>query len=204
MNYDFDKWRKEYPTSTFRQQQLEWNALYDTYPNQVHWNAQPVIDALNRAGMTITELGGWQGELANHVIPITNPARWTNYDICPKAISNTVCHLPCYEPVLLSDWPWNTDLKPADAFVATHVIEHMTSGQIKELGQQLAAKYSILVIEAPVVDSATGFSWEGNGSTHILELGWEQLESIFFSLGFQPVNRVLYTRIFQKICASTG
>jgi hypothetical protein len=196
--FDFDQWRREYPKSTFQQQQVEWDAIYKAYPHQSFWHSQPVVDALAKPGMTVTELGGWRGELADSVIPVAEPKSWTNYDLCPSAISHSICRWLEYHPILLDNWPWETDMLAADVFVATHVIEHMMFNQVCKLSEQFR-KWATLVIEAPIVQSATDFSWDGNGSTHILEVGWDQVGELISSHGFALTGSYKDTRTFTRI-----
>jgi hypothetical protein len=197
LRYDFDRWRREYPTSTFAQQQIEWDTIYEAYPHQRFWHSQPVVDALHTPGMSVTELGGWRGELADAVIPVAEPHAWINYDLCPAAIANSACRWLEYHPVLLDNWPWEVGLAPADVFVATHVIEHMMFDELTMLAEQ-SRKWATLVIEAPIVQSATSFSWVGNGSTHILEVGWSQVCELFASHGFELTGTYRDTRTFTR------
>ena len=75
---DWNRWRAEYDTTTFAAQQAEWDKVGTTYPDQTFWTPEPVLTALDRPGMTVTELGGWRGELADHTIPEAKVQEWIN------------------------------------------------------------------------------------------------------------------------------
>jgi hypothetical protein len=196
MTFDFERWRREYPTSSFADQQVAWDALAAEYPEQVFWHG-PVVARWVREGDVVVELGGWRGELADWVIPRSKPLAWVNYDICPSAVKGAVCAWPEYRAVLLGGWPWEVDLGKGNVFVATHVIEHMLFWQFQALAGQFR-KFGRVVLESPIVASAVDFSWVGNGSTHILEVGWAQVEGEVCGRGFKVVDRDGDTRVFQR------
>lgn len=171
----FDEWRTRYDTMSFREHAAINDRWGVEYPAQASWKLQPVLDALWSA-RTVVEIGGWDGGLAAKALALLpRVERWTNYEMCQPAIDRTVCHDPRYKPVLLEDWPWNTDLEPADALVMSHVVEHMRFHQLFEL-TRLFDRYRVVHMQAPL--DLERIDWTGYHGSHILEVGWLGVEAL--------------------------
>ena len=178
----WDEWRATYDTTTFAEQAAHYDEFARDYPEQAHWTLPAARPAAALAG-TVTELGGWRGELAD-ILLNENPqiSRWTNYDLCSWAIEHSRCADPRYEPVLLDDWPWHTVLEPADLFVATHTLEHIRWPQLVMLADQFP-RFRWLHLELPVPQDKTP-SWQGFTGTHILEASWLDVHRLLAGKGF--------------------
>jgi hypothetical protein len=180
---EFNDWRAAYDRMPFAEQQTYYDKIAPRFPDQAHYNLASALNALTGA-TTVTEVGGWRGDLARDALATrADITSWHNYDICTWALDHPKFASPRYEGIVLTDWPWNTDLQPADAFVATHVIEHIRFSELEQLAQQFP-KYRTVHLEAPIANDATDERWENYFGTHILEVGWRQIEDLLAGLGF--------------------
>jgi hypothetical protein len=194
---EFNDWRAAYDRTSFAAQQAYYDGLAPRYPEQAYYDPAPALDALAGARV-VTEVGGWRGDLARDALAArADITRWRNYDICTWALDHPKFSSPRYEGILLADWPWNTDLQPADAFIATQMIEHIRFAQLEQLAQQFP-KYRTVYLEAPIADDATDERWEDYNGTHILEVGWCQIENLLASLGFATTVHGAESRTFTR------
>ena len=181
---DFDRWRAEYDDTPFEAQVAFYEEVAARFPDQRQFGQLVAGWALKDA-TTVTEVGGWRGELAAAVLPESRIGRWTNYDICRWAVENPACTEPAYEAVALGDWPWETDLLPADAFVASHVLEHIRFRELEQLAEQFH-KFKLLHLDIPVGEDPT--DWTGYFGTHILEVGWREIDGLLQGHGFASLD----------------
>jgi hypothetical protein len=183
----FNDWRAAYDQTSFAAQQAYYNELALRSPDQAQYDTGPVLDAVAGA-TTVVEIGGWRGDLARDALAAhAGISIWRNYDICTWALAHSKLASSRYEGIALTDWPWNTDLQSADALVATNMIEHIRFAELEQLARQFP-KYGIVHLEAPVADDASDELWKNYRGTHILEVGWRQVEDLLVGLGFAPVR----------------
>lgn len=199
MSFDWDAWRDSYDTTSFQEQAEFYDRVARDYPEQAHWDLAAARRAM--AGVeTVTEVGGWRGELADICLKEHPGLRlWVNYDLCRWALTEgRRCKNRRYRARLLKDWPWNTDLPPADLFVSTHTLEHMRWDQVCALARQFR-KYRRLHLEVPI-HATDGESWRGFTGTHILEASWSDLEALIVTTGFErvAVNSTGFARIYER------
>ena len=177
---DHDRWRQEYDTLTFEDQKQVYEWIRYLYPNQRSFTAQAAYRFFNRyEPRTVSELGGWDGFLAACVLgqhpEITG---WTNYELVEVPQS---CVDARYRLRVLSRQLWDNIAIVADAFVATHTIEHLRAHEVDKLVSKL--RVAACLIEAPLADGPT--DWTGHPSSHILEVGWDEVDLIFERHGYR-------------------
>lgn len=179
---NFDSWRESYDRTTFAQQAAFYDELACDYPKQNDYDWASVSVAL--PGIRhVTEIGGWRGELADQALAAFPLIRWVNYEISSWAVGRgSRCDDWRYSGIALSDWPWRQWLWPAHLFVANHVIEHMRFAQFEELSKQFV-KYRRLHLQIPIPLDG-GADWDGYEGTHALEVGWDEVDALLRSRGF--------------------
>jgi hypothetical protein len=178
-HFNFDRWREEYDSLSFEDQQEAYEHVARMFPNQRSFDVVEARKFIARyQPKTVVELGGWDDALANSLGAFRS---WTNYDLVevPQA-----CAAFWYELVVLQRPFWEDDYE-ADAFVATHTIEHLRARELESLVQRLRVKACL--IEAPLRSGPT--DWKGYRGTHILEVGWEGVDAIFANSGFRVDER---------------
>jgi hypothetical protein len=194
---EFNDWRTAYDQMPFTAQQAYYDEVGPEFPEQAHYDLASALNALSYA-TTVTEVGGWRGDLARDTLAArADITSWRNYDICGWALAHSKFASPRYERILLTEWPWDTDLQATDAFVATHVIEHIRFAQLSELARQFP-KYRIVHLEAPIAEDSVDERWEDYIGTHILEVGWRQVERLLEGLGFATSARGSQWRTFTR------
>lgn len=155
-------------------------ACYRHYPVQRHYNSKACLEFLASLDACVLELGGWTGDLGIEACEAGLVVGWTNYDLLPVSRRDT---LPAeFEEAQLRDYIWNLDLNfnPYDTFVATHVIEHLSWEHLKLLLDWIKRTgFRNVLLEAPIKESGTGITWDGYLGSHILEVGWSEIESYF-------------------------
>lgn len=185
--FDCDAWRAAYDTTSFEAQKAAYDEIREGSPEQICYD----IDAARRAcrGMgSVTEIGGWRGELAAALLEDTTSIwGWRNYEICAFAVGEgNRCTDPRYIPLELLDWPWESELAAAEMFVASHVVEHMRFEQFKLLTRQFF-RFEHLHFQIPIpLDRAA--NWTGYDGTHIMDASWEDVNKHILSCGFALVE----------------
>lgn len=191
---NWDGWRQQYSEMTFRDQQAFYRQVAQEHPDQQHFDVLEAEAAFSRIGiygMTVVEMGGWDGALAETLIGHFPIVRWQNYDIV--AVYPQVCDDPRYKRIVLGDWFWNQP-RSADVFVATHTIEHITGGELAKLFDCLDCEY--VYLESPL--KADGQSWAGYVGSHILELGWRQVDGLLVERGYELIRPGVGTGLWQS------
>ena len=177
---DFDQWRRFYDDLTFEDQKAVYREVAELYPRQRAFNtAEAIVFMETHAPVHVMELGGWDGKLASILLDLYDWVEsWTNYDLVTVPWA---CHDARYHQEELLRPFWETPHPVADAFVATHVIEHM---RYHELGALVRAieKIPAVLIEAPIQRKPT--IWHGYHGTHILEVGWNAVDQLFRRHGY--------------------
>ena len=195
----FDEWRTNYDRLTYPEQLAYYNAVYEKFPMQKVGNVQEAIRFCSQleAGSTVLEVGGGRGDVARQALQETAVSGWFNYEISGTVVNHGLRH-PCYTAIVPHDFVWNLrDLPPCDALIASHVFEHVRASQIDRLLGRLAS-FSQAYVECPIPADADAVDWSGSWSTHILEIGWKQLEQLFANRGFQVAHCAPDIRWFQR------
>lgn len=193
MKFDWDAWRRRYPTTSFADEQEFCAQVATAYPNQRCFNPGLVLRFLIETNAEdITEVGGWDGELAHDLLPLLPRVRvWRNLELCP--VLEAKCADPRYTHEVLDDWPWNRDL-PGDTLILSHVAEHMTGGQLARVLDRFTG--ANLYLDVPVENEPP--CWDGYTGTHILEWGWTQLMALCKTHGFRHLSGNQQIRTFKR------
>ena len=193
--FDWDLWRSRYDDLTFEEQARFADLCYRFYPVQASydWGAARRFFSWC-APQSVVEIGGWTGTLAQQTLVQHSEIRlWVNYDFCRSALENSEPTDPRYQTVLLTAPAWEREYR-ADAFVATHVFEHMKAAEIDKLIPRISSR--LCYIEAPL--NAGGQSWAGYDGTHILEIGWDGLTELMVAHGWRPVAGFDPAGVFER------
>ena len=192
---DWDAWRSQYHTLTYEQHRAFNDHVGRTWPRQEHFDAELArlfLDTYQPA--TVIELGGWDGALAQQIGG--NVESWTNYDITDRP---QVCTHPGYRRVIPDGWAWQQPLQ-ADAFVASHVLEHLSEQHLHELLDALDCQAAY--VDVPLKDSP--YQWRGYFGSHVLPLSMPQFEAAWQAHGwrvaerFRPVHGLSQVRFLQR------
>lgn len=166
---------------SFADQQAFYQAVLEAYPDQAHFNSGTITDAfdlIQGQALQVVEIGGWDGQLAEYLLPRGDIASWVNHDLVepPQA-----CKHPAYHFNLLQDYLWNLGFVEADVFVACHTIEHLAWAELEHLLAVLRVKWLYLESPLPIHHRR---SWNGYAGSHILELTWLELEQELEQRGY--------------------
>jgi len=185
---DFDQWRADYGRMTDDQQRAFYDDLERNYPDQRHYTAALVDRFLTIASpRSVLEMGGWKGELAGAMLARHSTIEaWTNYELSARAIAATTCRdlqyraVPCgFRWWTAADVPW------ADAFIASHVIEHLSDADCVSLLSAVRARH--VYLEAPLHTRQTA-GWAGYCGSHIMSMDWPQIDGVLRAAGFDKIE----------------
>jgi hypothetical protein len=207
---DWDEWRRNYDSMTYEQQQSFYSSVWQNHPIQQHYNADAakaffdLIDLIEE-DLTIVEIGGWRGELAEAVLPDVR-GFWLNIEICREAAEQRIPTSPRYKAYSPPDWPWDDPtsiftLQRADVLVASHVIEHLSVPHLELLLDTSRARWMFLASPLPAIGPV---DWTGYNGSHILPLGWDGVEALAGTHGWLMFNAVGDTRWFRRGHAPAG
>jgi hypothetical protein len=187
---------------SFRQRKLLANKWLKQFPEQAHFNYEPIHQWLKneipRPG-NIIEIGGWRGELALKAFSsFDHIKKWHNYDLLENNHYQK-CTDTRYSLITLDNYIWNVSLdQEYNALIATHMIEHISWKELKLLIKWIPESIRTVLFEAPLPSSAENFSWKGDHSSHVLEKGWEQVVNEMkkndFSVDFSSENTYIFRR----------
>jgi len=184
---DFEAFRAGYHTMSFAQLVAWYAHVAVEFPDQSYWHTPSVMEFLHdtRPG-TLVELGGWDGGLAASVLPHSDlPHAWANCDLV--RVEPHLCDDPRYTWRMLTDWWWQTPVA-ADAFVASHVIEHLSADHFTSLVSALTrVGYRAAYVSAPLKElDAT--DWTGSTTTHVLGWSMSDVDGLFTDRGWRRVG----------------
>lgn len=190
----WDRWRELYDSFSHEENIEIGNALEAAYPYQVSFNAELFENFFSAVlpGARVLEIGGWKGELAKHLLE-KNPGieHWHNVDMCRAAVLKTVpmganSHRYTSEFPGSFDWFKTQRASAFDIAVSAHTIEHLSDAHLKDLIAFLAG-IPLIVFEAPI-SKKSGASWAGYPGTHILSMGWDEIETLMRARGYQATQ----------------
>jgi hypothetical protein len=200
--FQFDRYRKRYGRFSFQFKKRKAGEWLRKYPEQAHFNYVPVSYWLENAvdkPASVVEIGGWRGDLANLALSsYKHIEKWHNYDLLEGSGSQK-CQDPKYKLVSLSDYVWNHSPETKyNSLIATHMIEHISWNEFKELVQWIPESVNSVLFEAPLPESAENHDWSGDFSSHVFEKGWEQVISEMaknrFRIYYKHVNTLIFRR----------
>lgn len=196
---DWDRWRSTYGSRSLAEEAAFYDRVAAKHPEQQQWrqHADFTVAALEGA-TSVVELGPWRGELAAHAIEhVPTIGSWVGFDVCPWAVENTRCDHPAYQPVALTDWPWDTDLPAADVFVASHVLEHLSWEHLQALAAQFP-KYGRLILDIPIPETVPR-DWQGYRGSHMLDVSWADVAVLLVGQGFWEASREGSARVYDRL-----
>lgn len=198
----FNMYRKHYVSLSFEKKQKMAAAWLEQYPEQAHYNFEPVEYWLNNVvtkPVSVIEIGGWRGDLANKVLNENDLIlHWHNYDL----IENNglqKCTDPRYKLITLCDYIWNTEpVSDYNSLISTHMIEHINWREFKKLTEWIPDKIETVLFEAPLPPDDENFTWKGDYSSHVLEKGWKQVNAEMSKRGFKITRALNNTVIYKR------
>jgi len=184
---DWDAYRRAYPLMTYAQVADFHRRVWASFPDQENCSRDLLARFFESvpSGSQVVELGGWRGEMADHILSRRADLRgWLNMEICEDAVALPVTADPRYVAVHPKTWPWERPLRDRyEVAVLAHVIEHMLSPQLARLVPWLSAGgVRRIYVEAPLRDKPR--SWRHSTSGHILDIGWDGVVSLFGKHGY--------------------
>lgn len=185
---------------TYDEHVAYYDVIYEHFPEQQHGDLTAIREFFSgtQDPETVLEIGGWNGAIAGMVLgEFPQVTKWYNFELCRPAIAHGLKHSR-YTARVLPDFVWNVPELPAcSTFFAAHTIEHMRARELLALFARLHSARR-MYLEAPLPQSATAHDWSGRWSTHILEIGWNEVESLAQSHGFQVTHRAPNLRTFAR------
>jgi hypothetical protein len=176
---DCDNYRRQYDTMSFADHQAFYARVASDYPDQSYGSVS--LMQLFLAGCdakTIVEIGGWDGSCAAQLLRLRPTLEsWVNYEI---AKVQHVCNDPRYRGVTLTDWLWKSGPVQADAFIASHVLEHLSLEHLEALLGVLDCRYAY--VDVPLFDQP--FDWMAGLTTHKLPLSIHEFDALLERYGW--------------------
>lgn len=208
MAIHFDEWRADYNGMTYEEQVVFYNEVEKVYPDQTDFDPPSwhrffdyVLGGIGP--VSVLEIGGWKGEMAEMVFRVIPEAiktlvvrgeikpTWFNYEISQEAVDKCIIpDQPRYHISVPPDFAWNIPLPLADVFIGSHVIEHIKENEFVSLLYNLPSSIKYIALESPIRETDTNRDWARYTGTHILEIGWQELESHLAGHGFFEVERL--------------
>lgn len=194
----FDNYRANYATMTYAEHQQAYSIIERVYPDQSCYNRAAVaafLETLMAHGVFpfILEIGGWKGELARDMLTQFSDMRgWHNVEICREAKEKNICTDSRYTYDTMSDFFWKVRpgwIRMCNTLVLSHVVEHMRLDDFAGTIAHCAANgIDYLYLDIPHITEDSHKAWAGWANTHVLEGGWNDLETILSKHGYAPLT----------------
>jgi acetyltransferase-like isoleucine patch superfamily enzyme len=198
--YSFDEWRARRHDLPYAEHVAYFDAIFTQYPHQHYCSVDEAraFAAQLPDRSHVLEVGGWRGQVAEILLPeFARIEHWHNFELSRKAVQGGLTH-PRFTAQVAADFVWKIqDLPECNVLFAAHVLEHLSSREIRDLLGRLRAVTHVFV-EAPLPVAGKKISWAGNRSTAVLDIGWRELEELFGEFGFQAVRRARKVRFFER------
>lgn len=191
----YDEWREKYDEMSYDDMQEFYNFVAIDYPEQNSWSARDVVPffkGISEESLSVLELGGWKGELANTILKMKwlNITAWSNFEIAPWLHGQEVCKDERYILFVPCSFFWNLPIEnDYNVFVASHVIEHLSRMHLLQLMEKLKEldKLKYIYIQAPLpLDK--GKKWERYRGAHKLDMGWLEVYLLLRSYGWKDID----------------
>lgn len=197
----FNTWRALYNDLTHEENIQFGNDIEERYPTQTSFNfgaVSSVLEEMNKP--SVFEIGGWKGELAYKCFKQELVSKWHNVDMCKAAVDKTLPELSTlpYTAKFPDSFDWFTKdfVKPtADIVISCHTIEHLSDEHLKQLITYLSI-YPMILIEAPIEEGQS--DWAGYQGTHILKMGWADIDKEFLKFNFKSKRLTDWVRLYEQ------
>jgi hypothetical protein len=166
---DWNQFRNIYHSLSFKRLESICNNIDILYPVQRQHHAVHFCRMIKTLpdDLEVVELGCHEGHLAKRMLEATDKIKWwVGYDF-ESPIKRNVCMDKRYSTVSLDNWFHKTDIPKCDVFVASHVLEHLSSVQLQQTLTSIDAKH--FLFEIPLKEE--GRTWNNGACTHVLEWG---------------------------------
>lgn len=184
----FNQWRSLYSELTDEEQKELYNELEKKYPHQQHFTRSNYDLLFSRyPNKSILEAGGWKGELAQYCFSKYQIKSWKNIEVCQSAIDKTVPINGNYFVENPQKFDWFNDFSKIstkdiyDIFISAHTIEHLCDKHLIEMLEAIS-QIKVIMLEAPISRSQN--DWHNYTGTHILNMGWNQIDDIMRGHGY--------------------
>ena len=192
----FNEWREKYDETTYEEHCEIADELYENFPMSTQFNKNYLLQlfapATDAPEMRVLEFGGGIGTLAQDIFKTgaDHIAAWHNLEISRKAVENTICQDERYSAEVLDDWPWEVfdGWDNYNMLILSHIAEHIRGDQLKTLLEK-AKDIDIVYLDVPVAEKTSDINWDKYLGTHILEIGWDQIDAILYTHGYQEMYR---------------
>jgi len=180
---DFDKFRKDYNSMTFKEKAEFNREMIAQYPNQRYAHVENFKNTLERISPKprVMELGCYDGYLADKCRD--QVFSWHGFDIVLPAFTIPTCmkFSLLYKPF----WEVEFNPKDYDAFVCSHTIEHFSDVELEKVIDKVKGIEYIL-IEAPIRPICN--NWAEYDGAHVLEMGYEKVKELLS--GYQIIEEM--------------
>lgn len=202
----FNGWREAYDGMSWQEQKDFYNKLVEAFPDQCTFHPEMSTRFFRNIPKKswVMELGGLDGRTADFILKKNNQIdRWVNYEVC--SIIENYCKDKRYKYFVSNDFPWKLDLRFYDILYLSHILEHIKEKDIRAILRQTSeTKY--IYADVPIPNKTEEINWTNYLGTHILEIGWEDLEKLFGEFGFEKYEDHGTIRFFKKtdLCSNIG
>lgn len=182
-----DDWRRDYQAGKSSRDGVM--AVYETlagqFPDQNYYAADHVADFISRYQPDlVVELGGWDGALAQTILWDNDQIQW--WDNHEVANVPQVCDDLRYTfNIRQTRWLWDEPIV-GDAFVASHVLEHISDQQLVDL--VAALECSVAYVDVPLGDQR--HDWMRSPTTHVMTYSISEFDRVWSDAGWRIVHTV--------------
>jgi len=174
---EFDMWREAYGRMTAAEHAEFYKKLHADHPDQRHFNGDDALaffSEIPQGDLAVLELGGYDGELADLCLGVSNVKSWDNFDLAApeqKCKDKRYCH----HAIDIHLWNLTTPFE-WDVFVASHVIEHLSERDLTNLLDYIRP-CAFVYLDSPLHETDRT-DWSGSTAAHKLALSWSEVDAL--------------------------
>lgn len=188
---EFDQWRADYPTQTVAGHAALYDKRFLEKPESHSCSPRGVRSFLDQFGnkpITVAEIGGRNGALAKLALASNlKIERWINYEISGEALARPATKDTRYDARLMLDFRWwKKEPIEGHGLVLSHVIEHLADDDFRGLVAAIPKNIKGVHVQAPIPMRGP-MDWTGYFCSHILTMGWVEVNEVFEEHGFRSV-----------------
>lgn len=188
---EFDEWREAYPTQTVEGHAALYNKRFLEKPENSSWSGRAVrsfLDQFGKRSLVVAEIGGRNGDLAKAALSSNLDIRkWINYEISGAPLSRPATLDARYDARLMLDFCWwEKEVIEGDGLILSHVVEHLSDDHFKSLVRSIPRNIKGVHVQAPIPMRGP-MNWKGYFCSHILSMGWIEVNDVFEASGFRSV-----------------